>query len=82
MPGQLNLFPNPTEKGQTVLIEVAFADLEGATVEVFNTLGALVRSEILSKNAMELNAFETAGLYTVRITDREGNAYFGKLVVR
>ncbi|MBR4390876.1 MAG: T9SS type A sorting domain-containing protein, partial [Bacteroidales bacterium] len=50
-------------------------------VEVYNALGALVGSFQLNGNS-ELEGLHTTGMYTVKVTDRNGNVDFVKLVVK
>ena len=76
----LTLFPNPASKGDRIQMATS-ADLNGATVEIFNALGALVRTETLGQGK-ELDGLRAAGIYTVKVTDLKGNVLYGKLVVR
>ena len=78
--GTFTLFPNPAIKGEH--IHMSLNDLNGATVEVYNALGALVRTETLSQESRELSGFNTAGVYTIRIIDQKGNVHIGKLIVK
>ncbi len=77
------LFPNPVTKGQSFSVEMpSDSDLNGARVEVFNALGNLVRTETLTGKDASLVGMTTAGVYTVKVTDRDGNVSFSKLVVK
>jgi hypothetical protein len=60
------------------------ADIEinGASVEVFNALGTRVRTETLSGSRSSMAGLPTAGVYTIKITDRNGTTHFVKLVVK
>ena len=78
--GTFTLFPNPASKGE--FIHMSLNDLNGATVEIYNALGALVRTETLSNENKELSGFNTAGVYTIRVVDQKGNVRIGKLVVK
>ena len=81
--GNLSLFPNPAVKGETVRMELpADTNLNGATIEVYNALGALVRTETLSSESKELSGMQTSGIYTVKVVDTKGNVFYGKLIVR
>ena len=79
----MTLFPNPAAKGETVRMELpANVDFNGATVEIYNALGALVRTETLANNRGELTGLQTPGIYTVKVTDQKGNTHINKLIVR
>jgi gingipain K len=80
---ELSLFPNPANRDERVHIALpASARLSGATVEVYNALGALVSSISASGTNVDLDAIHASGVYTVKVTDNKGNVSFGKLVVR
>ena len=78
----LNLFPNPVNRGEAIRIEVASKlNQHNAKVEVYNAMGALVRTQQLHQFTAEMPGFETSGVYVVKVSD--GNVvYFSKLVVR
>ena len=79
----LSIFPNPVDKGQAFSMEVpADIELNGARVEVFNALGTKVRTETLSGTRSSMAGLPTAGVYTVKITDRNGITHFVKIVVK
>ncbi len=81
--GTFALFPNPAERGEQVQIALPDSfDAENATIEVFNALGARVNNQALNKGALEIQGMTAAGLYTVKVTDRQGNVLYGKLVVK
>ena len=81
--GELVLFPNPVTKGEVFNLTMpSNIDLKGARVEVYNALGSLVRTETLNGDNTKMAGLLTAGVYTVKVTDRQGNVNFAKLVVR
>ena len=57
-------------------------DVKGARVEVYNALGNLVRTETLNGDNTKLAGLPTSGVYTIKVTDINGNISFSKLVVR
>ena len=80
---ELVLFPNPVSKGEVFNLTMpSNVDLKGARVEVYNALGNLVRTETLNGDNTKMAGLLTAGVYTVKVTDRQGNVNFAKLVVR
>ena len=74
----IGLYPNPTEKGQTVRLEIP-ESMENATVEIIDVLGRVLRTAILDGNA--LNAPEAPGVYTLKIQGN-GPTWYGKLIVK
>ena len=69
----INIYPNPTTTGTEINLK-ATCD----TVEVFNALGVKVAEY---HNVDSLDAFETAGIYVIRITNG-GNVKHCSLVVK
>ena len=79
----INLFPNPVTNGNSFSVEVlAKCNLNAARVEIYNALGNMVRSEQLTESVKELSGLYVSGVYTVKVIDNNGNAYFSKLVVK
>ena len=77
----LGIYPNPAERGEAFHVTLPEGVLlEEARVEVYNTLGALVHTELFNGDAIRETL--AAGLYTVRVVDTKGHVYYGKLVVR
>ena len=77
------LFPNPVTKGETFSVEMpSDSNLNGARVEVYNALGNLVRTETLTGKDSSLVGMTTAGVYTVKVIDGNGNVSFSKLIVK
>ncbi|MFM1912217.1 MAG: Secretion system C-terminal sorting domain, partial [Bacteroidota bacterium] len=75
-------FPNPT----TDIINVVYNFLPGSKIEIYNTLGQLVDSRIISNNAIilengikfDLGDFPV-GFYDLRLIDKEGKVYHSKI---
>ncbi|MBE6342970.1 MAG: T9SS type A sorting domain-containing protein [Lentimicrobiaceae bacterium] len=69
----INIYPNPTTTGTEINLQ-ATCD----TVEVFNALGVKVAEY---QNVDSIDAFETAGIYVIRITDN-GDVKHCRLIVK
>ena len=69
---QVEVYPNPAR--ETVTIE----GIEAAEVQVYNALGQLVKS-VRWANEVDFGEL-VEGVYLVRITDKEGNAYSERIV--
>ena len=70
---EVNIYPNPTTTGTEINLQ-ATCD----TVEVFNALGVKVAEY---HNVDSIDAFETAGIYVIRITDN-GDVKHCRLIVK
>jgi len=80
---KLVLFPNPVTKGEVFSVEMpSNSDLNGTRVEMYDVMGNLVRTETLTGSDAKLAGLPTAGVYTIKVTDLNGNVNFTKLVVR
>ena len=69
----INIYPNPTTTDREINLQ-ATCD----KVEVFNTLGVKVAEY---QNVDTIDAFETAGIYVIRVTNN-GNVKHCRLVVK
>jgi hypothetical protein len=80
-PSGINVFPNPLEKGQPLIID-AKGDLVEA--EMFNLEGKMVYSRIIdnSEETVIIQEVFRSGIYFIRITDTQGNQSFKKLIVK
>ena len=75
----VRLFPNPSQKGQEVRIELP-AEMNGAEVEIIDMMGRTVYRSQFNGNTITTPA--VAGVYTLRVTDQQGNTRYGKLIVQ
>ena len=79
----VNLYPNPADKEERIRIELpSFMDIVGARVEVYDTLGKLITTSTFNGSDVELEGMKVSGLYTVKVSDRQGYVYYAKLVVK
>jgi len=80
----LDIYPNPVAVGENFRIELPEdIELNEVTMEVFDAVGELVRSEKgFGNTTIERSITAAPGIYTVRVVDNKGNAYYGKLIVR
>ena len=79
----MTLYPNPVQKGERIsMVLPTKADLNGAMVEIINAMGVVVRTQQLRGNVEMLEGLQTSGIYTMKVTDKSGNTYYGKLIVR
>ena len=76
---ELVVFPNPVSKGESIRIALPYG-FENATVELFSALGTRVMAQRLQGN--ELPAINAAGVYTLRVTDNNGNVKTARIVVK
>jgi hypothetical protein len=68
---RVEVFPNPGSDGFTLLLNGPA--VHGARLELFDALGARVRSEAMNTNTIQVNTQDLAsGLYVYRVTGRDG----------
>jgi len=75
---ELTIYPNPVDDVLTVDLGEAY---EKVTVEIFNTLGALVMSQNFQEMTQEnINLSLNAGVYTIRVNTSKGQSSITRLV--
>lgn len=76
--------PNPVSGGDmaTVNRDWTFAEQQGMTVEMLNSIGQVVWSTTPEVYPIQVPTTKVSGLYYVRITDGTGRVYVGKLIVK
>jgi hypothetical protein len=79
----LNIYPNPVKRGESVQIDYDFSNIErqGLIVEVFNTLGQRVYMERANVYPLTIKQFPMSGIYMVRITTGNDLQFYGRIVV-
>ena len=81
----LLITPNPVPVGGTVTFGVGLTASErsGATINVYNSTGALVRTEAVPEEGdITMPCYFSPGVYIARLTDSTGRTYQGKFIVR
>ena len=81
---ELVLRPTILNAGQTVHADYNFtaADLADLKVEVYDIVGRNVEARMYKQEPVIIDAFHTAGVYTVRITSGTGLNLVGRVIVR
>lgn len=79
--GSITLQPNVISVGETVVATGDFAG-QTVTVDVYDMVGHCVSHGQISSQSVRIDAFHVAGLYTVRITDGQGNPFIGRVIVK
>lgn len=75
---EFTVYPNPVDKVLTLDLAEAY---ESVTVEIFNTLGALVFTQHFKDMTKEnINLSLNAGIYTVRVNTSKGHSSITRLV--
>ena len=81
----VRLFPNPSQKGQEVRIELP-AEMNGAEVEIIDMMGRVMSHEVIATGSQHTHILSSTqlnqGIYTIRISDEEGQTWHGKLVIK
>jgi hypothetical protein len=78
----LNVFPNPASGSQAVRIELARTPAAGSTIQLYNTLGQMVRLVPASEQLVELPTVALgAGLYHLVLVDAKGSRLANRQLV-
>ena len=79
--GNVNIFPNPVERGQTVSFGMTDVETSRAmSVEIIDALGVVVETHVRA-SLQGIIAPKVAGIYTLRITVEGMGTSYRKLVV-
>lgn len=79
---QLTLFPNPVSAGTNVRIRLNDNLSAGMDIEIITDMGTEYDKITSRGNIVEMKAPDIPGIYMVKITDKNGNVNFGKLIVK
>ena len=79
---QIKVFPNPVSRGQSFHIGMAAARSGEVRVEFVNALGAVVSTVTSTQLPLKVKAPNTAGIYTLRITEKGKGSCYRKLIVK
>ncbi len=75
----LHVYPNPVERGATFSLGLADGEV---SVEIINAMGAVLRTEKVTKQPASIAAPSVAGIYTLRVITNGKNVYYEKLIVK
>lgn len=75
------LFPNPVKAMEKVNVGLKNVDAASMKIEIVNTLGMVVYQKTYHTVAIDITAPRLPGIYIVKITEDNGNVYYGKLIV-
>jgi hypothetical protein len=80
----LMIAPNPVRSNSVyqLITNVDSARLQNARVTVFNILGILITDRVIDKNAVEMVAPTTEGIYIVKMTLENGKYFTKNLLVK
>lgn len=77
---QIGMYPNPVNRGEAFRLNIPQEEVVSDVV-IINSFGSVVRHDTGALKAMT-NGLAVSGVYTIKVTCRSGNVYFGKLVVK
>ncbi len=77
---QVAMYPNPVDKGQSFKLNIP-QDEEVLDVTIINTLGSVLRHETGALKST-IAGPPVSGVYTIKVTCRSGNSYYGRLIVK
>ena len=75
------LFPNPVRSGEIYKIQLEGDYLENSTLEVYDMLGKLLETHVMTGDYIELRAWYAAGGYSIRIITKDQGIKVKKLIV-
>lgn len=81
----LVIAPNPTRTGITAYAEGPWTEAdveEGLTLEILDAAGRRIRMETVRRVPIAIDGLNVSGMYIVRITDKDGTTYTGRLIVK
>jgi Fe-S cluster assembly iron-binding protein IscA len=76
------LFPNPVARGSEYKIELDDENLDNAIIEIYDAVGKLIETHVVTENTVELRAWYATGGYTIRIITEEHGIRIKKLIVK
>ena len=79
--GELLIQPSIIEPGESVTITAGFGG-DNVTVKVYDMVGRCVAQQPLNDNSVEVDAFNTAGVYMVQVSNENGDQYVGRVIVK
>lgn len=77
---QIGMYPNPVNRGEAFRLNIPQEEVVSDVV-IINSIGSVVRHDTGALKAMT-NGLAVSGVYTIKVTCRSGNSYYGKLVVK
>ena len=73
--------PSLIEPGEAVVINAAVGN-GNTTVKVYDMVGRCVAQQPMTDSRMELDVFNTAGVYMVQVSNEDGFQYIGRVIVK
>lgn len=76
------MFPNPVAGGHKVKASVPTTESRNMKLQIINSLGVVVRDEMVTQNEFEFTADLVPGIYTIKIVANEKQLFVEKLLVK
>lgn len=76
------MFPNPVSSGHKVKASIPAMDSRNMNLQIINSLGVVVKNEMISQNEIDFTADLVPGIYTVKIIANEKQLFVEKLLVK
>ncbi len=77
---QVAMYPNPVNRGETFKLNIPQGE-EVIDITIVNAIGTVVRHDVGALKST-VSGLSVAGVYTVKVTCRSGNSYYGRLIVK
>ena len=78
---EIKLFPNPVKASEKVHVSLNDVNTTSMKIEIVNTLGVVAYQHSYNTVNTDITAPRIPGIYIVKITEDNGNVYYGKLIV-
>ena len=78
---EIKLFPNPVKVSEKVHVSLNDVNTTSMKIEIVNTLGVVAYQHSYNTVDTDITAPRIPGIYIVKITEDNGNVYYGKLIV-
>lgn len=77
---QVKVYPNPAQDEFTIAIQ----NTQGATIEIFNILGALVHKESTNNNeiVIQKRQLRNSGMYLIKVSTADNKINYSKILMR
>ena len=81
---QIITYPVPAETNTPIIVELPFAieNLEKGQIDIYNSVGILVKRYTNLSNIMQIQPIAQKGVYILKLTTSDGKAHTTKFMVK
>lgn len=78
---EIKLFPNPVKTLEKIHVSLNDVNTTSMKIEIVSTLGMVIYQHSYNTVVADIKAPRIPGIYIVKVTEDNGNVYYGKLIV-